>query len=129
MTRCLLVPLTAERDYHAGFLELARGDCFRLSLRSGIEGGRVDPESILCDPALQELLRPFARSLRARCSSSPTLAAFTLELCDLADDAARAEGSLHAAAVVPAAFYELLVLELGSLGWDRLGDVISNLSL
>lgn len=137
MANCVLVPITIERDAYAGFVETHDGDFYRIALRCAPGAGRVDPTSVSCDPAFQGLLNPFLRSLAARSSYARDLDAFVRELTDLTDQAARSFGSSSdfpvsggggggregGVEVVPASFYEMLLVELHALGLHRLVDV------
>ena len=99
------------------------------------------------DPALRGILLPFLQSLASRTKQAADLAAFTGELAEIVDRAVAAgplasigtaasvaPGGLASAgtaghptalsdALVPAAFYELLLNELAALGWERVVDV------
>ena len=89
------------------------------------------------DPALRGILLPFLQSLASRTKQAADLAAFTGELAEIVERAVAAgplassgaAGGHHqhstalSDALVPAAFYELLLNELAALGWDRVVDV------
>ncbi|XP_035257092.1 E3 ubiquitin-protein ligase FANCL isoform X2 [Anguilla anguilla] len=112
----LLLPLNKEKTIYDGFITVQELD-FRIRILVPSDR-QLKNSKLQCCWRLKRLLHGYQHVIKKRLQHSSDLVSFILELKTVLEVAVKRRGACPAAP--PPQYYQRLIGEIGSLGWDKL---------